>query len=154
MWKSSVDHIYKHRSNIGLLPSVGDNWYRVNRTPWAMIHNHHGVVPELLLTEISEHQEFLSERIPVTIRKKREKTWQIVQFMHLFPNTQSLPMHLNIFSELYIYLSNMFKSVFTLKKVIFFLNNEKNVRSLNKLETKYAPHLIIMDKVVLLRVIF
>jgi hypothetical protein len=52
--------------------------------------------------------------------------------MHLFPNTQSLPMHLNIFSELYIYLSHMFKSVFTLKKGYFSLNNEKKVRSLNK----------------------
>ena len=51
--------------------------------------------------------------------------------MHLFPNTQSLPLHLNVFSELYIYLSDMFKSVFTLKKGYFFLSNEKRVRSLN-----------------------
>jgi len=35
----------------------------------------HGVVPERLLTEISERPELLSEKIPVTIRKNHEKTW-------------------------------------------------------------------------------
>ena len=34
----------------------------------------HGVVPERLLTEISERPELLSEKIPVTIRKNHEKT--------------------------------------------------------------------------------
>jgi type III secretion system FlhB-like substrate exporter len=33
----------------------------------------HGVVPERLLTEISERPELLSEKIPVTIRKNYEK---------------------------------------------------------------------------------
>ena len=79
---------------------------------------YHGVVLEWLLTEISERPKLLSVR--VTIKKKHKKTWQVVQFMHLFPNIQLLPMHLNVFSELYIYLSDMFKSIFTLKEVTFF----------------------------------